>query len=239
MCVYACVFFSSVESQHKKGNMAKFSRGLQIDFVKQPRTRKSLTNPPLWCQLHKTSLSSAIIEHWADYCCPGVIPSVLSLLTLKVSCHHYSVSNIWAWACYHRVECPDVSTSLCLFHTKVSLPLETWSALMSFVWVDTTALGACLSLIFAAMMEIRGHAIHSIPFHTVISRIITWDSEAEEDWNKCFRLPFSLAASVRLLGSAHVIYKEGQTGKLFPFGPVILSSFPNSREFSGPTFICG
>lgn len=45
----------------------------------------TFTNPTLWCQPHKMSFSSAIIEHWADYCA-GVISYALSLLTFKVSC---------------------------------------------------------------------------------------------------------------------------------------------------------
>lgn len=44
--VYVCLLKLCGKPAGKKGNMAKFSRGLQIDFVKQPRTRKSLTNPP-------------------------------------------------------------------------------------------------------------------------------------------------------------------------------------------------
>lgn len=46
----------------------------------------TFTNPTLWCPPHKMSLSSAIIEHWADYYCAGVISYALSLMTFKVSC---------------------------------------------------------------------------------------------------------------------------------------------------------
>lgn len=45
----------------------------------------TFTNPTLWCPPHKMSLSSAIIEHWADYYCAEVISYALCLLTFKVS----------------------------------------------------------------------------------------------------------------------------------------------------------
>lgn len=54
----------------------------------------TFANPTLWCSPHKMSLSSAIIEHWADHDCAGVIPIALSLLTFKVSCLSV-LSRIW------------------------------------------------------------------------------------------------------------------------------------------------
>lgn len=117
--------------------MAKFSRGLLIDFFKQPRTRKSLTNPPLWCQLHKMSLSSAIIEHWAVYCCPGVIPSVCpEPFDFESVLSFYAVSDIWAWSRCCCVKHRSVGTSLCLPHKKGPLPLGNVKAFNAIcVWI--------------------------------------------------------------------------------------------------------
>lgn len=63
----------------------------------------TFTNPTLWCQPHKMSFSSAIIEHWADYCA-GVISYALSLLTFKVSCLSV-LSQFWKTFCQCSVVC--------------------------------------------------------------------------------------------------------------------------------------
>lgn len=62
----------------------------------------TFTNPTLWCPPHKTSLSSAIIEHWADSYSAGVISCALSLLTFKLSCLSV-LSQIWKMFC----QCSD------------------------------------------------------------------------------------------------------------------------------------
>lgn len=141
-------------TKKEKCNMAKFSRGLPIDFVKQPRTRKSLTNPPLWCQLHKMSLSSAIIEHWADYCCPGVIPSFCpEPFDFESVLSFYAVSDIWAWSRCCCVKHRSVGTSLFLLHKKVPLPLEMWRPLMPFVCESVSLMAEMLKQICPSKLK--------------------------------------------------------------------------------------
>lgn len=83
-----CAIFSWEESQRsgkaKTGKVFKRITGRLCQTTQDKEI--TFTNPTLWCPLHKMSLSSAIIEHWADYYCAKVISYALSIVTFKVSC---------------------------------------------------------------------------------------------------------------------------------------------------------
>lgn len=83
-----CAIFSWEESQRsgkaKTGKVFKRIIGRLCQTTQDKEI--TFTNPTLWCPLHKMSLSSAIIEHWADYYCAEVISYALSIVTFKVSC---------------------------------------------------------------------------------------------------------------------------------------------------------
>lgn len=77
--------FSSAKKPKSKSQDGKVFKRITGRLCQTIQNKEiTFTNPTLWCQPHKMSFSSAIIEHWADYCA-GVISSALSLLTFKVS----------------------------------------------------------------------------------------------------------------------------------------------------------
>lgn len=77
--------FSSAKKPKSKSQDGKVFKRITGRLCQTIQDKEiTFTNPTLWCQPHKMSFSSAIIEHWADYCA-GVISSALSLLTFKVS----------------------------------------------------------------------------------------------------------------------------------------------------------
>lgn len=83
-----CAIFSSAEKPTiRKSQDGKVFKRITGRLCQTTQDKEiTFTNPTLWCPPHKMSLSSAIIEHWADYYCAGVISSALSLSTLKLSC---------------------------------------------------------------------------------------------------------------------------------------------------------
>ena len=100
-----CAIFSSAEKPTiRKSQDGKVFKRITGRLCQTTQDKEiTFTNPTLWCPPHKMSLSSAIIEHWADYYCAGVISSALSLSTLKVSC--LSPSCHWFWEMF--CQCSD------------------------------------------------------------------------------------------------------------------------------------